>query len=103
MPLALTLLGFAPAVGHSLLVITMDFQQPVTGIAMRQSFGGDRWRRRGVSFLAENVDFNSVKKIYSSFFAGRLNVSTRTISAIPLISSKPSWMIRPRQSSQRRS
>ncbi len=40
---------------------------------------------------------------YSSFFSGRLNVSTSVISDIPLINSNPSWMILLRQRSQRRS
>jgi hypothetical protein len=44
-----------------------------------------------------------IKEGYSSFFSGFLKVSTRTISLIPLVNSNASWMIRPRQRSQRRS
>ena len=43
------------------------------------------------------------KRNYSSFFSGRLKVSTSVISEMPLINSKPSWMILLLQRSQRRS
>jgi hypothetical protein len=44
---------------------------------------------RGISNHEEKSKKNA-EKYYSSFFSGRLKVSTRIISEIPLINSKPS-------------